>query len=1188
MEFRILGSLEAIGDDGIVSLGGMKPRALLAILLLNANQPVSGERLAIALWGDDAAGRTVVKTVQVHISRLRKALGEPGIVATTRAGYSLRVGPDELDATRFSRLVEAGRTALAGDDPRLAGSVLREALALWRGPALADLAFEPFAQIDIARLNEERLAALETRIEADLASGHDGELIGELYQLVSANPTRERLSSHLMLALYRCGRHAEALDAYTRLRTSAAHEFGLEPSATIKALQARILEQSPTLDRAEAPPAVAPAIQTRAAAPRRTPAARGPMIGRAAELGELRHALDDASEARGSVFVLLGDAGIGKTRLAEALADEAAQRGHDVLWGSAWEAGGASAFWPWTQLIRQLLDARTPEEAIADLGEGAPYVAQIAPEVGPRLGTYRDRLPTLESEAARFSAFDAIVSFLRASSARRPIVVVLDDLHAADAPSVRLVEFLARGLHGAHLLVIATCRTDGVRRDTEITRALTDLARPAQQIALTGLTREDVLALAATRSPLPMPAELVDRLHALTGGNPLFVDEVLRLLDAQGALASPEALAAARLSVPDAVRETVARRLDALAPGAARALTVAAVIGSEFGLDTLAPVLGEKRAAVLALLDAAAGAGLVQALAGTLGRYRFTHGLVRETLYDSLGAGVRASTHERVGETILELHGDGPDAPLSVLAHHFLGAAPAGDADRAVSYAARAGERALELMAYEQAIEHFEDALRALELAPRQPARRGPILLGLGKAEMRAGRLDVSRANLRRAAGDARIAGDAELLARAALASSPWGLATALADEENLIPLIEDALERMPPDDCALRAQLLARLAAATYWSSSAAQRDALVGEAIAMARRVGDPETLALVLSDAHRATWDPDSPDRSLPWASEIYAVAERYGNTELAMIAHSWRISLLLELGELAIVDREIATFKRAASRLHQQRGQAQALLHSCARAIMDGRFTEAEGHLGEVSVYATLLQQDPFLSMRMGALAFVMREAQGRLVELEAGVRHFADTQPAMPVWRCGLLCVYLQGGRETELRREYGRLVGALDALPRDNLWLPALALLSEACAHLGDRAGAPVLRSLLEPYAGRNAVTPDVAFLGPVDRYLALLAATEGDEVQAAVWFASARELAERMGAQPTLARLAFDEAAWLPLHGDGRGADLVAEAIARADALGLEWLAARARELGAARARARASDVLLDRADRP
>ena len=252
MEFRILGPLEVNGEHGAVALGGTKPRAVLAVLLLHANQPVSAERLATALWGQDAPAGAV-KTVQVHVSRLRKALDDPDAVSTTPAGYRLRVRPDELDAERFQRGVTAGRLAFDAGQPERASALLQAALELWRGPPLGDLAFEPFAQTEIARLEEQRLAALETRIDADLAAGRHAGLVSELRQLTAEHPTRERLAGHLILALYRSGRQAEALGAYRDTRRTLVEDAGLEPGPELQRLHAAVLGQDPAL---ELPPQV--------------------------------------------------------------------------------------------------------------------------------------------------------------------------------------------------------------------------------------------------------------------------------------------------------------------------------------------------------------------------------------------------------------------------------------------------------------------------------------------------------------------------------------------------------------------------------------------------------------------------------------------------------------------------------------------------------------------------------------------------------------------------------------------------------------------------------------------------------------------------------------------------------------------------------------------------------------------
>src|SRR4051794_11177061 len=317
MEFRILGPLEVTNELGPVAMGGIKPRALLAVLLLHPNESVSAERLAVALWGDDApAGAT--RTVRVYVSRLRKALGDAGAVTTTAAGYRLRVRPDELDAERFHRGVATGRLALAAGEPERAALVLEEALALWRGPPLDDLAFEPFAQDEIARLEEQRLAALEARAEAHLATGRHLELVSDLRRLLAAHPTREGLAAQLMLALYRSGRQAEALEVYRGARLVLVEESGIEPGPELRRLHQAVLAQDPELGLETLDPGLPRELDA---------AAEPPLVGRDAELDRLRAHWDAARDGAGRVVAVVGVAGMGKTRLAAELAGEVHREG---------------------------------------------------------------------------------------------------------------------------------------------------------------------------------------------------------------------------------------------------------------------------------------------------------------------------------------------------------------------------------------------------------------------------------------------------------------------------------------------------------------------------------------------------------------------------------------------------------------------------------------------------------------------------------------------------------------------------------------------------------------------------------------------------------------------------------------------------------------------------------------------
>ena len=331
MDFRVLGPLEVLSERGAVNLGGPKPRAVLAVLLLHANEPVSSDRLVEAVWGEDESYENR-KSLQVCVSRLRKALGEPGVVATKGKSYEVRVRPGELDAERFERLVDDGRDALAAGNPERAAAALREGLALWRGPALADLAVESFAENDIARLEEQRLAALETRVDADLAAGDHAALVGELRQLVADNPTRERLAGQLMLALYRCGRQVEALEEFRRARDRLVEEIGVEPGPELRRLHEAILRQDPSLD----PPAPRPEL------PRELDATAAPrLVGRDAELAWLRERWHRAQHGSGSLVTMTGPQGIGRSRLGAELAGDAHGSGATVLYAAG--AGPADA-----------------------------------------------------------------------------------------------------------------------------------------------------------------------------------------------------------------------------------------------------------------------------------------------------------------------------------------------------------------------------------------------------------------------------------------------------------------------------------------------------------------------------------------------------------------------------------------------------------------------------------------------------------------------------------------------------------------------------------------------------------------------------------------------------------------------------------------------------------------------------
>lgn len=849
-------------------------------------------------------------------------------------------------------------------------------------------------------------------------------------------------------------------------------------------------------------------------------------VGRAAELGELRAALDGASRGRGELVLVTGEPGIGKTSLLTTLADEATAGGATVLWGAGWEGGGAPAHWPWVQALRGLLAARDAARLKTQVGFAAGYIAALLPEAAELLGA--PPASSLEGEQARFSLFDAVARLLTGAASDGPVVLLLEDLHAADHSSLLMLEFVGRVVRGARLLVVGSYREEEMRSRPDAAEVLARAARAGRRIPLRGLSRDELGVLVRRQAGSPSRS-LVERLHRLTDGNPFFADELVRLM-----LAEPGAFGGGARSVPlpDTVRETIRRRLDPVGDDVRATLSIAAVIGREFALDTLAHASGEPPLVLMQRLDEAAEAGIVEERG--VGRHAFVHALVRETLYEELPNARAVELHRRVAEA---LDRPGEEAHLSELAHHFFLAAPGGEARPAVDYAVRAAEHAMEMLAFEHAAELYDLALRALDLAGPDEPRRCDLLLGRGDALMRAGQVPAAREILAEAGEVACRLRSAPRMARAGLLLSPWGLSLQVSDDQ-LIRLLEQGLAAA--EDDVTRARLTAALAVALYWSAPPEERLRLVEEAIALARTTGDRAALARVLGDAHIATWDPESVTRSMPWAEELLAIADEIGDRELAVHAYSWRTSLLAEMGDFQAVEHAIAVFTSLAEQLRQPRAAASALRHRVMRSILQGRFDEVDELLDEQARLAGAGSDASIDVMLVAGQVFSLRYMQGRLAELEPAVRQFAEALPAMPAWRCALMAVLRDAGSTSELRLEYERVAAhGFESLPRDNLWFVALSLLAEACAELEDAEGAAKLEALLEPYAERLVVIPGAAVLGPVARALGLLALTRGDHDRALGHFEAAAASSMRMLARPMLAHLALDLARTQGARGD-------------------------------------------------
>ena len=1115
MEFQILGPLEVRDDGEPVALGGGKQRALLALLLLRPNEVVSSDRLIDELWHGEPP-ETARKALQVHVSNLRKALGE-GRIVTQAPGYRLRVEPGELDLERFETLRGVGDA-----------DGLRSALAIWRGAPLADFAYEPFAQAERHRLEELRLTTIEQRIEADLELGRHADLVPELERLVADEPLRERPRAQLMLALYRCGRQADALDSYQTARRVLVDELGIEPGRALQELEGDILRQDPSLDWTP-PPQAPDASEAQTASIR----SAGVFVGRDRELAQCQEALDCALAGNGRLVLISGEPGIGKSRLAEEVAAAPAARGATVLVGRCWEAGGAPPYWPWTQALRNYVRRSDPRVLRAHLGSGAADLANVVPDIRAVLTDLPDP-GSSESEGARFRLFESVGTFLERASGAQPLLICLDDLHAADEPSLLLLQFVASELERMHVLIVGAYRDLDPTPSDRLAATLVDLARSevTYRIALGGFSEPEVRRFVELSAGAQTPEGVSTTLYADTEGNPLFVGEMVRLLAAEGRLEEQ----APRVAVPESVRVVIGRRLRHLSGECRRVLTLASVIGREFGLvalERVADYTGIDK--LLEVLDEAIEARVIGEVPGALGRLRFGHALIRDTLYGELPSTHRARLHRRVAEVLEVLYAAAPEPHLAELAHHYLAAVPAVDASKAADFARRAGDRALALLAYEEAARLYGTALAAADLAePRDEKARCRLLLAVGEAQIRAGNSPAAKETFLEAAAVARRLGLAREFALAAVGYGGRTVHARAGGDVRLVPLLEDGLVALADEDVELRVRLLARLAGALRDEPSRDRRDTLSKEALALARDTESPAALAYALDGRAPAIIAPDTVTECFAIGSELCEIAARIGDSERVVHGYMDRIIAQVQLGDIPGAKVDLAAAGRIAHELRQPAQLFHVYATEAMLAMAAGTLIEAEELARRAFAFGERAQ--PEMAIPIYRLQqYTLGDFRGTLEDVEPAIRDLVVEYPARTVFSCALLYLQARLGRLPEAKRALDDL-GEHDfsALPFDQEWLYGMSLLAETSALLGDTEWAPVLYELLLPWATFNAVDHSEGIRGSVSRYLGLLAATLERWSEAAAHFEAALEMNERMGVRPWLAHTQSDYARML------------------------------------------------------
>ena len=729
---RVLGSIEAETNQTPISLGGPRQRAVLALLVVARGQVVSIDRLIEDLWSGQPPAQAL-KTLQSYVSNLRRLL-EAGRAPRTPArllvsaapGYALRLPADAVDAFRFERLCRRARDAMA-DRPHEARSLLDEALALWRGPAFAEVVDEPWAVAEVRRLEELRLSARELRVAAALSTGKTLGAKLEAERLTAEHPLREegwRLSA---LALWHEGRQSDALAALRQVRSILSAELGLSPGPALVELEDAILRQRTAVLHAATHAAEDPTGRENVAPSEPLPLA--PMasesfFGRSEELAQLTATAAQASSRGPRVGLITGEAGMGKSALMAAFGAQLDREGWLVAAGRCPQPEGIPPAWAWSEALRAVAAVAPPPAAFAEVL--APLISDDAADA-----TWTD------AAAGRFRQHRAVWSWLGAAARRQPLAIMLDDLHWADAETLALLAAAGDDPGGGRILVLAAFRPDEVGEP--LGNALAVLARlsPAR-LPLPGLSTSAVARLIEVVAERDVDADTVAALAERTGGNPFYLLESARLLRSEGTLVAVS-------EVPEGVRDVLRRRLGRLPSAAVAVLRLVAVAGDDIHVDVVIDASDGDEASVLDALDAGLISGLLAEPAP--GRVRFVHALVRDTVAADLNHVRRTRMHARLAGALERLRRH----DVAALAYHHSRAASAATAAKAVEYCVRAAAQAEARYAHETAADLLTQALESFDRVPLvehsdRDSEQMELLGALLRAQLRAGAIPAARA----------------------------------------------------------------------------------------------------------------------------------------------------------------------------------------------------------------------------------------------------------------------------------------------------------------------------------------------------------------------------------------------------------------------------------------------------------
>lgn len=1103
----ILGPVELVGE-GPIRLGGVKERCLLAALAVHCGEAVSAAYLADALWGDDPP-RTAVKTLQNYVLRVRRALaGAEGLsIVSLPAGYCLRAAPGMVDAGLAESLIGEGRQEMAGGDPAAAARLLRRALGLWRGPALAEFAHRPFAAAEALRLEELREAALEDLFDAELALGRHHEVVGGLEALVAGGPLRERRWGQLMVALYRDGRQAEALDAFGRLRRVLEQDLGVDPGAELRHLHQAILQQSGGL------------VWHPQQRPRER-AGRG-YFGRGPEMSRLLGRFEEAVTGRGGVVLLAGEPGIGKSHALQQLADGARAGSAVVLAGRCVEGAWVPPFRPFAEAITGYGESMGRGRLAADLGPAACVLAQIAPRLSELLPELTPP-PALQPDEERFRLLDAAVQFFTALSAGAAVLLVLDDLQWADAGTAMMMRHVARSCGHRRLLMAGAYRTTEISAEDPLADVLGAVQAETEctTIRLQALGTEGVGQLVSAEAGAPVSPLLITAIAAHTGGNPFFAKEMIRYLMEECALAEggSGALEASLplVAVPEGVRQVLARRRARLPPEA----NFLAESASGFAGPFLFPVA----AAAADLDDSAALAALDELLAAELirpgeapERYEFGHALARQAIYDTLSPSRQARLHRRLAHALETARARVPACaePAEIVAQYALSRALPGTA-AGVGAAIEAADLAQAAGAHETAVAFLTTAA---DLAGPDDDRLTTVRARLGLALAWALRFD-----------------EAVTAARAAAEQIAKGEgAHAAAD------YLAEVTSALSAAGSSAHAWLLAPTGL-VYAGSSRNEAWAALTLLALDRKEAADPEHVGLPLDQPRRRQAlailyrSPRMVSRSVDLAR--YAVAAIYGRRESVPAEAAQDPTVLLYL--LGALRPALPVFEEAAAQA-RSRGELAREVHcraSIARALAAlGDLRGAQAALAETRELADRIPGTGWSWERIhveGARDALTLATGEDWAGMQTVFDELAGTEDPVPRWARAPMRA---GCARTAAHLGQGEKAMAMLALPVQALArAPAWALNYTRTA--SDTAEALWLlrrRDHLRPVEAAlrlKALPADFRFpMMDLRLSLARLCAVDGRPEEASQWFGQARSALEEQEARPLRAITDFDQA---------------------------------------------------------